>query len=50
MISQWRLRYRWWHAERKAERWNWRVMTAEFQGFELYHENGARWELDVVQD
>jgi hypothetical protein len=37
-----------WNKERHAERWYWRVMTADFQVFELYRENGVRWVLDVV--
>jgi hypothetical protein len=50
VIGRWKLRDRWWDKERHAERWYWRVMMADFQVFELYHENGVRWVLDVVQD
>jgi uncharacterized protein DUF6504 len=50
VIGRWKLQDRWWDAQRHAERWYWRVMTADFQTFELYSENGVRWVLDVVQD
>jgi hypothetical protein len=50
VIGRWKLQVRWWDAERKAVRWYWRVMTADFQVFDLYHENGVRWVLDRVQD
>lgn len=50
MIGRWKLRDRWQDATRHAERWYWRVMTADYQTFALYCENGVRWVLDVIQD
>lgn len=48
LIGHSKLQDRWWDGERQAVRWNWRVMAADSQVFELYHENGVRWVLDVV--
>jgi uncharacterized protein DUF6504 len=42
VIGRWKLQDRWGYAQRRAERWYWRVMTADFQVFELYHENERR--------
>ena len=50
VIGTWKLQDRWWDAQRRAERWYWRVLTADYQVFELYCENGVRWVLGKVQD
>jgi hypothetical protein len=42
---------RWWDVQRHANRTYWRVVTADFQVFELYQEaSTGAWVLDVVQD
>ncbi|HEX9413959.1 MAG TPA: hypothetical protein VF916_10695 [Ktedonobacterales bacterium] len=42
---------RWWDAQWHANRTYWRVVTADFQVFELYQEaSTGAWVLDVVQD
>jgi uncharacterized protein DUF6504 len=50
VIGRWKSQDRWWDATRHAERRYWRVMTADYQTFELPCENGTRWVLDVKQD
>ena len=50
VLGTWRLRAHWWR-EQPAERTYYRVVTADHQVFELYHEavSGA-WVLDTCQD
>ena len=42
---------RWWDPQRRADRTYWRVVTRDYQVFELYQEaSTGAWVLDVVQD
>jgi hypothetical protein len=44
------LHYRWWDADRHADRMYWCVMTSALGVLELYLEHEREWVLDVVQD
>jgi hypothetical protein len=51
VLGTWHLMDRWWDAQQHANRTYWRVVTADFQVFELYQEaSTGAWVLDVVQD
>jgi hypothetical protein len=51
VLGSWHLMDRWWDSHLHANRTYWRVVTADFQVFELYQEaSTGAWVLDVVQD
>lgn len=50
VLGTWRLRTQWWR-EQPADRTYYRVVTADHQVFELYHDAASSvWVLDVCQD
>ncbi|HEX6542672.1 MAG TPA: DUF6504 family protein [Ktedonobacterales bacterium] len=51
VIANWRLAARWWSAEHAANRHYYRVMTADCQVFEVYHDQvSGAWILDTCLD
>lgn len=52
VIGRWHLADRWGSRERQSGRRSYRLMTADFQVFELYQELTSKglWVLDVIQD
>jgi hypothetical protein len=51
VIGTWRLATRWWWPAAAADRTYYRVQTADYQVFELYHDRATgAWVLDVCQD
>ena len=54
VIGMWHLGHltdRWWDPARHADRHYYRVMTADHQVFELYHDTvSGVWILDIVHD
>lgn len=52
VISTWRLSDRWWEREAHSDRTYYRLMTADFQVFDIYSENTSRglWILSHIHD
>jgi hypothetical protein len=52
IISSWRLSDRWWERETHSDRTYYRLMTADFQVFDIYRENTSRglWVLSHIYD
>ncbi len=52
VIGRWHLRDRWWDHERESDRMYYRLMTADFEVFDLYQEKTSKglWVLDRIQD
>jgi len=52
IINMWRLRDRWWEREAHSDRTYYRLMTADFQVFDIYSENTSRglWILARIHD
>lgn len=51
VIGTWHLCDRWWEVQRHSDRYYYRVVTADHQVFELYHDIvSGIWVLDVVHD
>ena len=52
VISTWRLSDRWWEREAHSDRTYYRLMTADFQVFDIYSENTSRglWVLSHIHD
>jgi len=52
VILTWRLRDRWWEREAHSDRTYYRLMTADYQVFDLYSENTSRglWVLSHIHD
>ena len=52
VISIWRLSDRWWERETYSDRTYYRLMTADYQVFDIYSENTSRglWVLSHIHD
>jgi hypothetical protein len=52
VISSWILCDRWWEIEAESHRTYYRLMTADFQVFDIYSENTSRglWVLHTIHD
>jgi Domain of unknown function (DUF6504) len=52
IISTWQLSDRWWEQEAHSDRTYYRLMTADFQVFDIYSENTSRglWVLSHIHD
>jgi len=52
VISSWMLSDRWWEREAYSHRTYFRLMTADYQVFDLYRENTSRglWALSHIHD
>lgn len=51
VIGTWHLQDRWWDTQRHSDRHYFRVVTADHQVFEFYHDTASDiWVLDIVQD
>ena len=51
VIGMWCLRAKWWDSAQATDRLYYRVTTADYQVFDLYHDEAAdAWILDVCHD